>query len=372
MAHDVWDVWPDRGFLMNPDPLRCLQDSQHEIPGRDSLEQMASELPTLIATRRLRNILDEFPVFDFSGVSDDCPSLERLMLLYGCFASAYVHMPDPVKRLPASLAVPLVQLGQIVGRPPMMSYASMVLANWKRTNPEGSLDLENLETLQTFTTLPDERWFFLVHVAIEAKAAGLLQGIVDVIQAVEDDDAPRVLDGLRAINRGLIAMLKTFSRMPHGCDPDVYYDQMRPFMFGFTDVIFEGVPACAGKPQSFRGGSGAQSSIVPALVAGLGVQHENSELMQHLEVMKAYMPPAHRHFIERISASQVREYVSDKSYLADAYNTCLRQLMTFRRAHFYYAKTYIFEKSTNPTGTGGTNFIDFLTKLVEETEEHFI
>jgi hypothetical protein len=88
--------------------------------------------------------------------------------------------------------------------------------------------------------------------------------------------------------------------------------------------------------------------------------------------MQTYMPPEHRRFIAEIDPHLIRDYVVHKPPLGDAYNACLRQLMTFRRAHLYYAKTYIFEKSTSAVGTGGTQFMDFLSKLVEETEAHLI
>jgi hypothetical protein len=69
---------------------------------------------------------------------------------------------------------------------------------------------------------------------------------------------------------------------------------------------------------------------------------------------------------------RLREYCKTRPHLADAYNHVLRQLMTFRRAHLYYARTYIFEKSTNPVGTGGTEYMAFLSKLIDETAQFML
>ena len=108
------------------------------------------------------------------------------------------------------------------------------------------------------------------------------------------------------------------------------------------------------------------------MVAALGIRHQASELTQHLEVMKAYMPPAHRRFVAEAESTVIRDYVISHPAMAQTYNACIRQMMTFRRAHFFYARTYIFERSTNPVGTGGSMFMDFLTKLIAETEAHLI
>ena len=46
---------------------------------------------------------------------------------------------------------------------------------------------------------------------------------------------------------------------------------------------------------------------MPTLLSALGVRHRDSLLTTHLEDMRKYMPPAHRHFIaDRLS---VRDFV---------------------------------------------------------------
>ena len=65
---------------------------------------------------------------------------------------------------------------------------------------------------------------------------------------------------------------KVFARMPEKCDPYVYYHRVRPFIFGSKDnpdlksgLVYEG--EFKNKAQFFRGETGAQSSIIPALDA---------------------------------------------------------------------------------------------------------
>jgi len=146
--------------------------------------------------------------------------------------------------------------------------------------------------------------------------------------------------------------------------------QVRPYLMSFgAEVIYEGVEP---NPAPMRGGSGAQSSVVPALLNGLGLQHESTELTSSLQDMRQYMPRPHREFIEAQKASRIRQACTQSDLLRDAYNHVVRQVITFRRAHLYYAKTYIFAKSTTPTGTGGTEYMRFLSQLIDETVEQLL
>lgn len=60
---------------------------------------------------------------------------------------------------------------------------------------------------------------------------------------------------------------------------------------------------CTPQPQQLYGETGAQSSIVHALDAALGIQHDTcSWLKAYLLDMRAHMPPAHRAFVAALEA----------------------------------------------------------------------
>ena len=46
-----------------------------------------------------------------------------------------LDLKQQLKRV--SIAGPLVQLGRLCGRPPILAYASYCLHNWRRVNPNG-------------------------------------------------------------------------------------------------------------------------------------------------------------------------------------------------------------------------------------------
>jgi indoleamine 2,3-dioxygenase len=176
--------------------------------------------------------------------------------------------------------------------------------------------------------------------------------------------------------------------MPEWCDPYIYYHRVRPYIHGWKNhpdlpdgVVYEDVAAYAGEPQQFRGETGAQSAIVPALDAMLGIGHKDDMLRMYLMEMRTYMPPPHRVFIESLEArGSVRSFVRQSGHakLIQAYNACVEGVERFRALHLEYAATYIFRqaqtdrKNPHAVGTGGTPFMDYLKKHRDETAVHLL
>ncbi len=107
------------------------------------------------------------------------------------------------------------------------------------------------------------------------------------------------------------AMNAHFDRMPERCDPYIYFNRVRPYIHGWKNnpampdgLIYEGVERFAGKPQAYRGQTGSQSSIVPAMDALFQVVHESDPLREFLDELHAYRPPQHRAFIDALKATK--------------------------------------------------------------------
>ena len=367
-----WQITEKHGFLATG------QTNQHWKMLLTQLPDAYTKITQLVTKNQpLHSILadinlntNDFQTFNVLEVcqANDPALIETMFSFFGYLASAQVATGDT--RIPESISFPLVELGKYLSRPPMLSYTGMVLNNWRLKDETKGFIPKNIALILRFTDLIDESWFFQVHIAIEAQAGRMLRAMVDVQDAIAEEDNNAVLIHLRTMQAGLVQITKTFHEMPDLCDPDIYYQQVRPYLMSFgKDIIFEGVSP---KPTPLRGGSGAQSSIVPAMLAGLGIGHQESELTANLQDMRQYMPVEHRQFIQQMTQSKLRDYCKAHPPLKDAYNHVLRQLITFRRAHIYYARTYIFEKSTNPLGTGGTEYMSFLSKLIDETVEQLL
>ena len=189
----------------------------------------------------------------------------------------------------------------------MLSYASYALDNWRRLEASKPIALDNIVLLQNFLGGLDEEWFVVVHVQIERQAGSGLAGLVQAMNGAGLDRGADVLMGLRALASAQTEMRDTLLRMKERCDPYVYYTRVRPYIHGWknsptlTDGLFYGgVTAYGGRPQPFRGETGAQSSIVPCLDAGLGISHAPDPLTVYLQEMRDYMPPRHRAFLHSL------------------------------------------------------------------------
>jgi indoleamine 2,3-dioxygenase len=371
------DVSPERGFLPDPDPVRAL-------PAQLALwQELAGELPKRLAAGRVRSAVRTLPRFDLAALRS--PAEERAaMRALSFLGHAFVWeggAPEPV--LPPQLAAPWCALARRLGRPPVLSYASYALDNWRRFDAHGPIAVENLAILQNFLGGQDEDWFILIHVEIEALAARALRAAPGALEAALRADGAALTARLEEVACALEAMLATLRRMPERCDPYVYFTRVRPFIHGWKNhpalphgVRYEGVAELDG-PQRLRGETGAQSTIVPVLDALLGVAHAPDPLREYLDEMRGYMPPRHRAFLEHIEArgsvrAAVRDLRGARPELAEAYDACLRWLEAFRTLHLEYAAQYIHAQvggGANPSdvGTGGTPFMKYLAKHRDET-----
>jgi indoleamine 2,3-dioxygenase len=386
MAHsptgDATPIHPQRGFLPAADPLTILPAAFARWEG------IARHLPKLLAAGRVRSELQSLPILPTSSLNAP-DALERAMMLLSYFGHAYVWGDSPpADRIPAGIAVPWHAVAQQLGRPPVLSYASYALHNWRRLDPLGPIALGNIILLQNFLAGQDEEWFILVHVEIEAHAAAALAALSPAQSAAAQGRATDLESHLRTIAAALGEMNRTLSRMPERCDPYIYYNRVRPYLYGWKDqpalpdgLIYEGVADYAGQPQKFRGETGAQSSIIPALDAALGIAHRSDPLREYLSEMRDYMPPAHRRFVESIEAKpSVRDYVlaHPQPSLSEAYNLCVSLIERFRQTHLEYAASYIHRQSQrsdanpNAVGTGGTPFMPYLKKHRDESTQSLI
>jgi indoleamine 2,3-dioxygenase len=306
-----------------------------------------------------------------------------MMVHYSFLVQAYVWgEPEPPASLPANLSRPIVALADRLGQAPLLPYSGYVLDNWARINKAEPIALDNIRMVQNFLGGADENWFVMIHVAIEAEAGVLLDSAVKLVAAAWRDDGHACEGLLTEMHAAWERIYAVFARMPERCDPYIYFHRVRPFIHGWANnpalgpgLVYEGVEKFAGKPQAFRGQTGSQSSIVPAMDALFGVRHSDDPLKRFLDELHRYRPPAHRRFIEDLARrSTLRNFISraGSPALRDAFNACLEQLARFRTRHLEYAASYINKQAGSThgndpaVGTGGTPFMKYLKKHRDE------
>jgi indoleamine 2,3-dioxygenase len=297
-------------------------------------------------------------------------TLAELRLYYvrlGFLVSGYVNQVGvpATHRVPANLAKPFADACAVLDRPPILSYDGYALYNWYRLDPNGPIALGNIDTFQNFVTLYDEHWFILVHVEIEALAAQSLAAMLELLDSRRVTNPRHVDAAIRTITRNVLDMTAVLRRIPERMSPDLYFRDFRPYIRFFEDVVFEGVSM---EPQSRRGETGAQSSVIPALVAFFKIHHEPSALTRHVADMRHYMPVSHRALLGRLEAAPDLRGIAEPA----AFNAAMEAIAEFRSVHYGWAQQYIAQHVDDPRGTGGTPFMSWLKQLIDETLAHRI
>ena len=370
------------GYLPHYDPAQSLS------PGNEEWDEFALDIPKLLMGSDFRKRVKELKPFDISALKGE-PDIQRAMMILSYIGQSYQWSDnEPAHTLPKNLALPWYQVGKLVGRPPILSYQSYANDNWRRLDTTGPVECGNIALLQCFLGGQDEEWFILIHIDIEKKAGKALKAIEDAQVAVVKDDADALEEALENLRASLAAMYQVLCRMPEKCDPYIYFHRVRPYIFGWRNnpslpngVVYEGVDEYKGVGQTFRGETGAQSAIIPAMDGVLGIDHENDVLREYLMEMRTYMPPKHVAFIEAVERGpSVREMVKkvNRRTLTSLFNTCVEIVGDFRAKHLEYAGTYIHAQAQatpgNPSavGTGGTPFMVYLRKHRDETRAQMI
>ena len=365
------------GYMQHTDPVVTLP------PGNEAWDEMGKNLPKYLMGSDFRQRVKDLPAFKIETLKTD-GEIRRAFLILSYIGQAYQWSNnEPAHVLPAVLAKPWYEVGKLVGRPPILSYTSYSIDNWYLLDKKGPIECGNIALLQCFLGGQDEEWFILIHIEIEKKAGKALKAIEDSQKAVAAQDLDALEKALRNLRDGIKAMYDVLARMPERCDPYVYFHRVRPYIFGWKNnpslpngVVYEGVEEYQGKGQTFRGETGAQSAIVPALDAVLGIVHEQDQLRDYLMEMRQYMPPMHVKFIEAAeNGPSVRNFVMacNKESIKKLFNESVELVADFRALHLEYAGTYIHAQSQktpgNPSavGTGGTPFMVYLRKHRDET-----
>ncbi|MEM8984878.1 MAG: indoleamine 2,3-dioxygenase [Pseudomonadota bacterium] len=375
-----------RGFLCDYDAGAVTLTGELAVA-----REVALMLPHWLPSGRVRALLaNALPDTDLAETLPTLTDAEARMAMvhYSFMVQAYVWGgQEPASRLPAPLARPIVALADHLGQQPLLPYSAYVLDNWAPIDPSGPISLDNTIMLQHFLAGQDETWFVLIHVAIEAAAGQALARIEPLVNAEYNEDIDGVRDNLAAMADVWATINAIFDRMPERCDPYVYFERVRPYIHGWRDnpalpggIVYEGT-RYGSEGQAFRGQTGSQSSIVPAMDAALGIGHAADPLKTYLDQLHIYRPPAHRRFVDAVrEASEVRPFIETANDVAtaDAYNAVVQGIADFRSRHLEYAASYIHKQSRKASGndtvvgTGGTPFMKYLAKHRDETKANLI
>ncbi|KAB5513321.1 indoleamine 2,3-dioxygenase [Coniochaeta sp. 2T2.1] len=409
------------GFLPSLPPLVLLPDPYYE-----PWESVIEDLPSHIKDRSIRSRVQELPILDVSRLRT-VPEWRRAYVILSILAHGYIWGGDHASEvLPPSITVPLLRVSSRLELPPVATYASTCLWNFRTTSPADLTKVDSLGALHTFTGTEDESWFYTVSVAMEAQGAHIIPIMLRALKAVRRRDYATITHALEELATCIKRIHALLGRMYERCDPTVFYYQIRPFLAGSKNMASAGLPRGvfynegdgAGEWMQLRGGSNGQSSLIQFLDIVLGVEHTSTgnnspdadvsktggekkkELNFHEEV-RAYMPAEHRQFLEDVGRmgsirdlAELQGDAPEQENLRHAFKAATGALTEFRNKHLEIVTRYIIIPSRRKpvggsvglagaaaggkqcqegkgelTGTGGTALLPFLKQVRDETAE---
>lgn len=275
-----------------------------------------------------------------------------------------------------------------------MEYAgSYALFNYRLVDPSLGLTYSNLRLIRAFEHGLDptssEAGFVLVHVDMVRNSGPLVAGTMsslDACAAAQSSSHKPETQHRQALNEGLATILSALRRI-NGVMETMWakskpasYTQFRTFIFGITSqsmfpdgVVYEGV-GNDGKPQSFRGESGANDSMIPLMDNLLQIPMPDTPLTEILKDFRQYRPSNHRDFLcwvgKKSEELGFKEWALDPMASdADAEDVVqsrklwlmvLDQVREFRWRHWCFAREYILKRTSHPTATGGSPIVTWL------------
>ncbi|KAK0500109.1 hypothetical protein EDD18DRAFT_1148517 [Armillaria luteobubalina] len=348
-----FDISPDTGFLGSQPHVHLtgewtvwedlLEDAmkQRLVLG----ENAACSEPTLMESARWRAHVCEAPLLSAAALDNSVQVLRRAHHVLSFILHFYVHTlpPETAIHIPASLAIPLAHVSDVLDLPPVITYSDLVLYNWTTDSTS------NIYFPSVFSGR-------LTNKPSTGRPPSL------------NCEAFSWICGRTAITRS------TISRYGPGCAV-----RIRCLGSGqFQDVAGDSGEAF----KELSGPSAGQSTLIHALDIFFGINnHLTNGSTSLFGRMQRYMPQEHRRFLACLSSAprSLRDFIQESNdrELTDAYNGAVSALKAFRDTHLIIATLYIVvpanrkraSKEVEYVGTGGTGLVPFLKGVRDRTKE---
>ncbi|XP_073181398.1 indoleamine 2,3-dioxygenase 1 isoform X3 [Lepidochelys kempii] len=224
---EKFHVSEEYGFVL-PNPLTELPD--YYAPWMD----VAANLPHLIEGHQLRREVAKMPLLSTQYLRGH-RQLRLARLALGFITMGYVWQGgsrQTVKILPRVLAVPYCTISELLDLPPILVYADCVLANWKKRDPCGPLNVENLDILFSFPGGDSNKGFFLVSLLVEAAAATGIKAIPMIINAILHHDRCSLETALQDVALSICKMREAFKLIHECVNPGAFFRSLRIYLSG--------------------------------------------------------------------------------------------------------------------------------------------
>ncbi|BGP53541.1 hypothetical protein JCM8202v2_001100 [Rhodotorula sphaerocarpa] len=440
LAAADYDVSVQTGFLPPEEPVQTLRGLEH---GWDKVEEALECAQREVAKipgggvgklsdafrERVRNL----PTASIEPLTT-LPLLRRAHTLVAHLVHFYMHSSFPSQTVvPACLAIPLVQISDRLGLPPILTYADTVLWTWRLRDKSLGLRDDNIEMTTLFTSSSSEHGFFALSFFCELHGPELLRLMSASLDEAFFADATalsRISAYLATISR-LIDELTTLMAGatkgvfgPNGRElisPAAFYWEIRPWFNG-GKWTYQGVGE-GGRDLTMEWGgpSAGQSTLIHALDLFLGIDHaprrppsptqEKTEAAANvveavkgevkprgraaslhkaptdatfMQRMSHYMPGHHRAFLRHLEslhqpnpAAPAAHVVPSLRQLArrhphrlgPAYDGAVQAMKRFRDMHMRLTTVFIVQQARREPARDSVHWAEWETKRVAKERE---
>lgn len=281
----------------------------------------------------------------------DRPELDKAMTLLSLLGHAYRwdHMPPSAEAyhlqqitLPPGIAEPWQRVANRLGLPRVGTLYHLLLNNWRLKGARGQgghrylnhqIHRDHIEIAQLWLRPPQDQElaaFLMTVIETEARGATALKTAVDLLSSAHRRDLHATTFLLDRFNAELQEVGQVFATLIRkACmAPGSFMTLIQPTFIWLLDEGDGHGP--------LEGASGPQVGCLQAFDAVLGIA-SSSELAQMIRRSRAYMPPAHREFLEVIEADGggLRRYIESAGdrALTERYNACVIERQRWRRSH---------------------------------------
>lgn len=300
--------------------------------------------------------------------------LRRAHYVLAWLVHFYIHSQPPAsdespKKVPKALAVPLVEVSRHLGIAPVVTFADTVLWNCVSADPGQSLSMETLGSIRVinaFSGTDDERGFYISSAKAELRGIEMLRIFEEYRDLPNVDD----LTTISKLSRDLVRLARIIDDISDiiqsvrtNCDPEIFYQFVRPWFVGSgagegeARWIYEGVPES--EQLDLDGPSAGQSSVMHALDIFLDIDHKHRQNRYSasktdkrvdrgfMDRMRRYMPGKHREYLSHLASmpKSIRDVASQVPALREPYDTAVGALKRLRDLHLRIACLYIVTMS---------------------------
>lgn len=332
---NYWSVTEELGFL----PSAAQEAHSLTNCGFAELvaaESLAKDLLYIEDTQLLEHMSTLGEITTNTLHSLTAAQTETAVRAYAFIASRLIHHGhlEAGRTLDSRVARPLWWLAQRIGRAPILTYATYILANWQNRVLRRNLP-ENFNVQKTFTGTPDEALFVAVHLSIESAGGETIEGLARREDGITNNSVDDVVAESSIVESALRWPASVFPRIEERLDVAVFAGRVRKFLFGYQDVRFGGVTPSL--MVSYIGETGAQSGAIRAADDELGVMHSVDVLKSMMQFL-SYAPARHRFCLDTAteSGAMLTRYLrenSNNAKLCRDYRDARAALGAFRDTH---------------------------------------